>query len=390
MKNLLYITTIILLVSSCRSIEKMVDQGQYDEAIVFAAEKLSGKKNKKTKHVKGLEKAFEKISKKDMDLIHFYDGNSNPENWDLIYDIALKIKARQNRIEAFLPLISKDGYKAEFQFVKTNIILNEAMNGAMEYHYKKVLNRIEKAREGDKNAARSAYSSTKSIEHYTDSYKDVYRLKREAIFLGKTRVLVDLENNSSSIIPLRIDEILESIDVENLNSLWKEFYLSKPEDLEIDYIAKLNISHLDVSPEREIIEHHTDSKKVKDGWRYALDKNGNVRKDSLGNDIKIDKFRTITAHVTEIVREKSAIVGGSLELINTENGNISQREDISVEAVFSDFISRFRGNRKALCHKSLNSIGHRPLPFPNDYNMILDASENLKSAFKDALYIVRI
>ncbi|MBT8189816.1 MAG: hypothetical protein KJO29_05265, partial [Bacteroidia bacterium] len=74
MKNLLYIVLGLVLISSCRSIEKMVDQGQYDEAILFAAEKLAGKKNKKTKYVKGLEEAFAKITRHEMSLIERLDG----------------------------------------------------------------------------------------------------------------------------------------------------------------------------------------------------------------------------------------------------------------------------------------------------------------------------
>ena len=36
---------------SCKSVEKLVDQGRYDKALTVAVRKLSGKKNKKTKHV---------------------------------------------------------------------------------------------------------------------------------------------------------------------------------------------------------------------------------------------------------------------------------------------------------------------------------------------------
>ena len=47
---------IVLMALSCRSIDKMVDQGRYDEAIIFAADKLAGKKNKKTKKNKKMKR----------------------------------------------------------------------------------------------------------------------------------------------------------------------------------------------------------------------------------------------------------------------------------------------------------------------------------------------
>lgn len=385
MKNLLYIILGLILISSCRSIDKMVDQGQYDEAIIFAAEKLAGKKNKKTKYVKGLEKAFAKITKHDMQLIDMYDGTNNPSNWDKIYDLALKIQHRQDRISAFLPLVSKEGYQAHFEFVKTNIILKKAKEGAVAYHYGLGSEELMQARLGDKSAARKAYQNLRNAESYIKGYRDINMLKEEALDLGKTRILVSVKNKSNSLMPVRMEEILENIYINDLNTLWNEYSLGYEEEI-IDYEARLNIRNLNVSPEREIRDRHQDIKEVKDGWRYVLDKNGNVRKDSLGNDIKEPKYKKIIANVTEIRRDKSALVKGDLQLIDVHNQTVIESLPIDVEAFFSDFSSWFSGNRDALCDKSRNSLRRRPLPFPNDFEMIIDATEKLKVAFKDALY----
>ncbi|NNE27976.1 MAG: hypothetical protein HKN09_14115 [Saprospiraceae bacterium] len=384
MKKLIYFTLALTLIASCRSIEKMVDNGQYDEAIIFAAEKLAGKKNKKTKYVKGLERAFTKITKKDMDMIAFYDGYNNPENWDLIYDIATRMKARQNRIASFLPLISKDGYEARFTFVKVNNILAEASEGASDFHYTNATALLESARNGDRYAARDAFSALRQIDYYKSNYKDADVLMNEALALGKTHILLDIDNASATLMPIEFDEMMRSINVFSLNSRWKEYHLNH-EGIDIDYVAKLVIDVVDVSPEREIIEHHVDEKKVKDGWRYLLDENGNVKKDTSGNDIKVDRFKTIRAEVTEVTRDKRAFVSGYLIFENVKTAAVLEKEAISVEAVFNDFSSWFRGNRKALCDKSRRSLKRHPLAFPDDYSMILDASEKLKWSFKDIL-----
>ncbi|MBT8230474.1 MAG: hypothetical protein KJO50_09450 [Bacteroidia bacterium] len=389
MKNLLYIVLGLVLISSCRSIEKMVDQGQYDEAILFAAEKLAGKKNKKTKYVKGLEEAFAKITRHEMSLIERLDGPDNPANWDKIHDIALKIQNRQNRISAFLPLISKEGYQADFEFVKTNIIINKAAEGATAHHYSLATEELEKARLGDKSAARRAYNDLKNAESYVNGSNDIHALKAKAVELGKNRILVSVENKSNSVIPIRLEEMLEDIYVNDLNTLWNE-YATEFDNNNIDYKANLIIRQLHISPEREFIERHTDTKKVEDGWRYVLDKKGNVKKDSLGNDIKKPKFRTIRAQVTEIRRKKSALVNGELRFNNFHSKKVVQKIPITVEALFNDFTSKFKGNRNALCDKSRNSLKGRPVAFPNDFEMIIDATEKLKVAFKDALYDLNV
>jgi len=71
MKTLFYLLslTIILSTAACKSIEKLVDQGRYDEAIILATKKLAGKKNKKTKHIMALEEAFAKINLLDINHI---------------------------------------------------------------------------------------------------------------------------------------------------------------------------------------------------------------------------------------------------------------------------------------------------------------------------------
>ena len=109
MKTLLYTLTLLMLLGSCRSVEKLVDKGNYDEAIIVATKRLAGKKKKKTKHVKYLEEAFAKITERDMDMIHSLDAENNPYNWERVLAISQKMEKRQNRINAFLPLTSKDG-----------------------------------------------------------------------------------------------------------------------------------------------------------------------------------------------------------------------------------------------------------------------------------------
>ena len=70
MRTFLYTTLIVLIgLTSCRSIDKLVDEGRYDDAILLATKKLAGKKNKKTKHIQALEEAFFKVNSIETDRI---------------------------------------------------------------------------------------------------------------------------------------------------------------------------------------------------------------------------------------------------------------------------------------------------------------------------------
>ena len=383
MKNLLYILGLFLLVTGCRSIEKMVDQGEYDEAIIFATEKLAGKKKKKTKHVQGLEEAFAKITQRDMDQIAYLDGINRPENWDEIFDIASNIERRQNRIEPFLPLISKEGYEGQFSFVKTGELKNRATIGATEYYYNEGLRSIKLLEStGEKSYARDAYHQFIEANKRIDNYKDTPELIVQMMNLGKVRILVDLVNQSEVIIPVGFEQEVKNITVREMNSLWRTFHITQSEDVTYDYSATLALNAIHISPERETIREHKDSKRIKDGWEYKKNKKGKFVLDTLGKKIKIDKFITVKAKVTEIQREKAARVIGTLRYTDNNNGELVQSKPIDVEALFIDYASRYKGDKRALSDYNRNRLKNHPLPFPDDLSMIMDASNNLKEIFK--------
>lgn len=385
MKTLLYTTVVLLLITSCRSIDKMVEKGNYNEAIIFATEKLAGKKKKKTKHVKGLEEAFAKITQRDMDRINYYNGEVKPENWDRIYDIASDIERRQNRITPFLPLVSKEGYEAKFDFVKTGIIKTKALEGAAAYYYDEGIRLINLvSTKGDKKYARKAYSAFQDAHNRVNNYKDSREMMDISLEKGQVRILVDIENNSDQIIPEDFFSEVKSISVKDMNTMWKSFYLND-DGTDYDYNATLSLSSIDVSPEREIRREHEDSKEITDGWEYLKNDDNSFVIDSSGKKIKVDKKYIVTAYIFEIRREKSALVTGELIYQENRGGEILTARPISVEAIFEDYASRFTGDRRALSRHHRNRLKNKPLPFPNDYAMIMDASNNLKGIFKSEL-----
>ncbi|MCB9288621.1 MAG: hypothetical protein H6560_15035, partial [Lewinellaceae bacterium] len=54
----------IFALSSCTSPQKLLESGNYDQAVYLAVKRLSGKKNKKDKYVLALEEAFEKANER--------------------------------------------------------------------------------------------------------------------------------------------------------------------------------------------------------------------------------------------------------------------------------------------------------------------------------------
>ncbi len=381
---ILYIAT-LLFFASCTTIEKLVDKGEYDAAFAVAVNKLQGKKNKKTKHVQGLEEAFQRLNERDLAYASRLITQKRASNWAELHSIYTTIEDRQSLINPMIPLTSKDGYRANFTFVRTSQLIDEAAINAAEYDYKIASDLLEQGRQGDKESAKSAYYVLGGINTFVTNYKDVYNLQDEAEYYGQTRVSVVIKNRAQVILPSNFERRVLSINTNDLNDKWTKYYLGGSSQEEIDIRTELVIKNLDVSPEREIVTIHTNEKKIKDGFEYVLDKKGNVKKDSLGNDIKKDKFRKVKAVVTEIRRSKSVIITGQVYFKDLVTGERFKSERVNVVANFDDVACSYTGDKRAINRKWSPHLNSNLRPFPSDFAITMDAAENLKSELKNKI-----
>ena len=133
-----------------------------------------------------------------------------------------------------------------------------------------------------------------------------------------------------------------------------------------------------------------DDKEIEDGWDYVLDSNGNVLKDTLGNDVKIPRKVIIKARVLETFQQKEARVAGVLEFYDNHTKEVIRRENITADAIFENYASTFQGDRRALSADSKKRIGNRPLPFPTDVDLLLNAADALNPTIKGKIAGARV
>lgn len=383
--NLLLIAALLLTfaLASCSSPQKLVDSGNYDAAIQIAARRLAGQKNKKARLVIALEEGFAKATERDMRLAERLRRQGRPENWEEINSIYRRIRNRQESIEPLLPLISKEGIKADFQFVRVDDLEYESRQKAADYLYARANGLLEDARRGDKLAARHAYEELDKIDQYFKDYKDKNRLKQTAHSLGTTNILVRLENNSRAIMPAALEREIRRISVRDLNSFWRAYYTEKAQGIDYDYEVVMRINGLEVGPNVVKEREFEEAREIEDGFEYVLDKNGNVMKDSLGNDIKVPRKVFIRARVFETYQTKVASISGRLEFYDLETRELVDTRPLAADAVFENYASAFRGDERALSPETRRRIGNRPLPFPTDEALLLTAAEQLKPVIKD-------
>src|SRR5258705_13880727 len=102
-----------------------------------------------------------------------------------------------------------------------------------------------------------------------------------------------------------------------------------------------------VTPDMQLPPNvYTDKKTISDGWKYEYDSHGNVKKDSLGNDIKKPKYKTITCIITEYTEQKSSTITGSIDFYRTGN-SLLYSYPFDVHEIFEHKWATANGDLKA-------------------------------------------
>ncbi|MCC7026820.1 MAG: hypothetical protein IT265_07675 [Saprospiraceae bacterium] len=378
---------ILISLISCVSTTKMIEKGNYDQAIEKLVHKLAGNKNKKRDDVINLEYAFKKAQSADLALESAYLEDKEESKWLNIYNIHTRIENRQAKIEPLLPIISKDGYQAAFNFINTKERKRESKNNSIEFLYMSAKDLIENSkRTKNKESAREAYNKLLQIDGFTKNYKDIEQLKKETKYYGTSHYLVKIVNNTQTIIPVQLESDLLSISVKELDKNWKAFDMRLDPSVTYDYNIIMNLTSIEFSPEREktriiddVMEEETEE--------ILKDRFGKPILDSLGKEQKRKYTETHTSTLEEVTQVKSAIIGGRLDWINLINNNIEYTKPIQVENLFENKFARLiRGDASKVSKLNQKLLKNRAVGFPSNQNMLLDTGEKLKNIIKDMIF----
>ena len=108
-------------------------------------------------------------------------------------------------------------------------------------------------------------------------------------------------------------------------------------------------------------------------------------RDSLGNDIKQKKYKTVQCALVETMQSKACRIDGDIEVIQMNPDKVLKKDPIGAQSNFENISSRALGDIQALNANQLARTKTQIVPFPNDMEMIMRCSENLKSAIRGAI-----
>jgi hypothetical protein len=391
MKKLGYLFFVLAIMLSCstkRQVAKAVNSGNYNSAISDAVDKL--RKNKTSRRSEELilllEDAYYKANSRDLNTISGLKASKNPEYYRRIYETYVGLDRRQALIKPLLPLVV-DGNEIAFKFKNYNKQIATYSDKTAAHLYEEAL---ELLRYEDKATIREAYDTLDYIEGINPNYRDTRNLLNEAHARGMAHVVVTIENATAQVIPAALEEALLDFNTYGLDQFWTTFHNQNDSRTNYDFAMQLQLQQITMSPEQVKERELVRERRVQDGWEYVLDRNGNVRKDSLGNDIKRDKFADVEALVLEVQQFKSSQIIGQVVIVDTQTNELIVQFPLESGFVFENIFATFTGDERALIEEDIALAQGAAVPFPTNEQMIFDAGQDLKSQLKGILRQIRL
>lgn len=373
---------VVLLLTGCNSVkrnQKFLAQGDYDQVIELAVKKLSKDPYGKNSdaHASFLEEAFAQVVEEDKRRIQFLQQENLPSNTREIYYLYCDLGKRQELIRPLTSLVNLNVRMEDY----TESILASKRNFA-DYLF------AEGNRYLNRNTvleAREAYEYFSDLKAIQANYLGLDDKLNEAHFKGTDFVFVELNNQSGQIIPFRLEQELLDFNTYGLDNFWTEYHNRQEQGIHYTFGIDLNFREINISPERISEKEYQRKKVIKDGWEYVLDRYGNVMKDSLGNDIKVDKLITVTANVTYTEQTKAVQVVGEAEYLDLDRNRVINRHPLGTEFIFENIFARYQGDERALTDEDREFIRNDFFPFPSNQQMVLDAGTEIKERLKEIL-----
>lgn len=367
-----------LLMSGCGSSKKQLEAGNYDAAINKAVAELR-KKPDSEKDIETLERAMNIALEQDNERIRFLKIEGRANAWDEIYMIYKKMSDRQAAVRTVTP-IRYQGRIIEWPYVDYMQEMIVAKKKAADFYY---AHGQELMKNNTKESYRQAYAEFVRAREYVGDYPDIDQMMQESHYLGISRAWVTVKNYSVIKFPEEFEKELLALDLPRLNSEWVEYYTTIPNnDTQIDYQININLRTIAVSPDRQFQRDTLMKATVEDGFDYVKDARGNVMKDSLGNDIKVKKFRELQCALIQTIQVKECVIQGDVEMLSLYPERTIKKEPIGARSDFEHISARAIGDVNALSQEQKKMLQSQPVQFPMDIDMVIMCSENLKTAIR--------
>lgn len=375
MRSVVLFLFVGLIAQNCLVVKPHTKKGDHRRAVLRASHHLQRTNKIRTKDALALEVSFKTEQQRLLQEIDQLKRDGSPDSWKKVYSKYEELNSLQQSIAPFLPIyINKEFREAEIYITDLSDELYDAKVKATEVLYAEVQQLMTSNRKAD---ARLAYAKCQDILNLMPNYKDVPTIRDQAYQKGLVFVNYAYYNDDVSFLPASFENQLQQFPANELSMEWISMHYG--EDMEEgDARIELRIVNVEFSPERVSQSQYNDKKTIEDGYEYELDSDGNVKKDSLGNDIKTPKEVEIVANIFVTNMEKTGNVQYAIDIYNGRNQLISSNPFTEVTR-FAHQYARFQGDERALTSRSKRLLRSDVLTFPSNQQMIMDVGSAIRS-----------
>jgi hypothetical protein len=290
---------------------------------------------------------------------------------------------RQEIIRPILPLkLIKEGRNASFPFDDYSDQIISSKNALSKHLYdnsKALL--VTK----DKMSIRRAYDDLVYVNKLSPGFKDVNKLIDEAQLKGTDFVSIFTKNETNMVIPTDLQNELLDFSTFGLNDKWTVYHSNRQKGIDYDYGLIINFRQINISPEQIKEKQFDKEKQIKDGTKPLLNAQGQVVKDSLGNPIRVDNFKTVRISIYEFSQSKACQLTAKVDYIDFKSNQLLQTFPLGSEFIFRHVYSKYRGDKRACEDTYYPNFDKRAVPFPTNEQMVADTGQDLKEKLKGIL-----
>lgn len=376
--RLFSILMLVMLLFGCASPSRLVKNQEYDQAV----EKLSKALRTgtpKEKHVKLLSQAYHAANQRDHDRIMLLRQSGQPDIWSDIHFRYLAMNHRQDLIKG-LPETVKQGIS--FRPIDYGADIAESRNKASAYLYARSEQLL---KSNDRADARKAYDLLIELTQINRNYRDTEMLLRKALLQGTNQVLLAFDNQTGLPLPEGFTDNLMAFNPADFRDEFVQYDLYAVDGKNYDFTVWITLKNIRVSPEQVESRSFTETREIQDGTKPKRDEEGNIILDEDGKVVEVPNYRTISAVVHETLLNKSALLEGSVDYMRNYDNSILYTIPISANNNFSYAYAVVNGDLKAISKETRQMMQNKPIPFPPDGLMVLEAAKALNESARRSI-----
>jgi hypothetical protein len=368
--QILSLALFVIFLYSCTSPKKMIEKGDYKGAVPVLVKKIQ-EKQKNQKFVPLLNTAFHNANRENQNRITELRQSGQPDIWFDLFQNYIDLDKRQKLVAA-LPenILAAINFKNE-DYKK---YLEDSRKKAATFLYAHATKLLGDSSKVD---ARQAYSELKKITILYKNYKNVDELLPIALFKGTNNVVYEVDNNSTSVLPVVFLDALRNIDLSSLNEEFVNFDNRPLRGIKYDFQIKLDLRSVQLTPEKQNTQQILQTREAQTGWIE--------QRDSTGKVIKVPEYGQIKCEVTIVELYKAAKISGFLDFINIESKQVILSSPVSAKSIFQYKYATANGNLDACSDDVMLLINQPRVGAPAEQKMILDAADKLNKTILDVI-----